>query len=107
MNKLIILATVCLIQFIAQSAEQYKEGVKPIVQWTCEDFLLVDESFQPTAVGYAEAYNKKGTLEDSILDIDEIVKITPIIIQECAKDKQESFIQKVKSHVENLRNNFE
>lgn len=106
MNKLIILATVFLIQFIAQSAEKYKTELKPITQWTCGDFLAVDESFQPTAVDYVETYNKEGVLDDSIFDIDDIVKITPVIIQECTKDKQESFIQKVKSHIENLRKNF-
>lgn len=106
MKKLIIFSTIFLVPFIVQSADKYKQELKPISQWTCEDFLAVDEDFQPTAVSYAEAYNKKGTLEDPSFDINEIVKITPVIIQECTKDKQESFLQKVKFHFESLRKHF-
>ena len=35
------------------------ETKQPVAKWTCADFLAVDESFQPTAVGLGEAINKK------------------------------------------------
>ncbi len=47
--------------------------------WTCEDFLAVDESFQPTAVGFAEALNNKDKPEDAVLDVQGIATVTPAI----------------------------
>lgn len=76
---------------------------KPVNSWTCEDFLAVDESFQPTAVGFAEALNNKDKPEDAVLDVQGIATVTPAIVQACTQDKKASFKDKVKANGTKLR----
>ena len=71
--------------------------------WTCEDFLAVDESFQPTAVGYAEALNNKDKPEDAVLDVQGIATATPAIIQACSQDKKANFKDKVKGEWDKIK----
>lgn len=73
------------------------ENSKPVAMWTCKDFLSLDESYRPTAIGFAEALNKKGQAEDSVLDIDGLEKITPILIEVCKKDPQSKFLTELES----------
>jgi acid stress chaperone HdeA len=70
---------------------------KPVAQWTCQDFLAVDDQFKPKAVYWATAYAKGGKPEASVLDIEGTEKVTPMIIDECTKAPQASFWQKLKS----------
>ncbi len=56
----------------AADAQPAADNKKPVNSWTCEDFLAVDESFQPTAVGFAEALNNKDKPEDAVLDVFDI-----------------------------------
>lgn len=70
---------------------------------TCEDFLAVDESFQPTAVGFAEALNNKDKPEDAVLDVQGIATVTPAIVQACTQDKQANFKDKVKGEWDKIK----
>ncbi|MEB7883203.1 acid-activated periplasmic chaperone HdeA [Serratia fonticola] len=79
------------------------ESKKPVSTWTCEDFLALDESYQPTAIGFAEALNKKGNPEDSVLDIDGIEKVTPMLVESCKKDPQSKFLTELKSAWKSLK----
>ena len=69
---------------------------KPVNSWTCEDFLMLDATYQPTAIGVTIALNmnNKG-VENQILDTQGIEKVTPMVIQECKKDKKQSFRQRL------------
>ena len=82
---------------VALSTLAQAEPKQPVSKWTCADFLAVDESFQPTAVGLGEAINKKGKVEDAVLDVDGIAKITPIVVTACKETPKESFVSKLKS----------
>lgn len=57
----VILGGLLLLPVVSNAADAQKaaDNKKPVNSWTCEDFLAVDESFQPTAVGFAEALNKR------------------------------------------------
>ncbi|EDU57730.1 HdeA/HdeB family chaperone [Providencia stuartii] len=37
--------------------------VTPVSQWKCEDFLVIDDNFYPTAIGAAEIVTQKGKVE--------------------------------------------
>ena len=52
----VILGGLLLLPVVSNAADAQKaaDNKKPVNSWTCEDFLAVDESFQPTAVGFAE-----------------------------------------------------
>jgi len=67
----------------------------PVNKWTCEDFLAVDTTFQPTAVGFAEALNSKDKPEDAVLDVQGIQTVTPAVVQACTDDKSGNFKDKV------------
>ena len=49
----VILGGLLLLPVVSNAADAQKaaDNKKPVNSWTCEDFLAVDESFQPTAVG--------------------------------------------------------
>ncbi len=63
----VILGGLLLLPVVSNAADAQKaaDNKKPVNSWTCEDFLAVDESFQPTAVGFAEALNNKDKPEDA------------------------------------------
>jgi len=81
---------------LALSTLAQADAKKPLAQWTCEDFLAVNESFQPVAVGLGEAVNKSGKVEDAVLDVDGVAKVTPEVITACQQDKKATFVHKIK-----------
>jgi acid stress chaperone HdeA len=89
--------------FALTSTAYAANNTKPVNAWTCEDFLAVDDSFQPVAVGFAEALNSKDKPEDAILDIDGIEKVTPMIIEACKQDKSLPFKEKVHSELSKVK----
>ncbi len=94
-KKTLLISMVCLMGFSAIG--HAAENKKPVKSWTCEDFLALDESFKPTAIGFAEALNKKDKPEDAVLDVDGTEKVIPLVIEACKQNPKESFAQKVKS----------
>ncbi|MDT1068422.1 acid-activated periplasmic chaperone HdeA [Providencia stuartii] len=74
-------------------------GSKPVSQWKCEDFLVIDDNFYPTAIGAAEIVTQKGKVEDPTLNISGIETVTPLIVDACKKAPKESFIQKVEEYL--------
>ncbi|HHC4746475.1 TPA: acid-activated periplasmic chaperone HdeA [Escherichia albertii] len=102
----VILGGLLLLPVVSNAADAQKAAVdnkKPVNSWTCEDFLAVDESFQPTAVGYAEALNNKDKPEDAVLDVQGIATATPAIIQACNQDKKANFRDKVKGEWDKIK----
>lgn len=100
-KSVLVLGVTCLLAYSAATLAD--ETQKPLATWTCEDFLALDDTYQPTAIGFAEALSKKGTPEDSVLDIDGIEKVTPVLIEACKKDPQSTFLTKLKSSWETLK----
>lgn len=90
----------------AADAQKAADNKKPVNSWTCEDFLAVDESFQPTAVGFAEALNNKDKPEDAVLDVQGIATVTPAIVQACTQDKQANFKDKVKGEWDKIKKRY-
>lgn len=76
---------------------------KPVSNWTCEDFLALDESFRPTAVGVAQALDSKNKPEDAVIDVKGIETVTPAIVQACTDDKQSTFKNKVHNEWEKIK----
>lgn len=95
----IILGSLLLIPAIGQAADNQK----PVNTWTCEDFLALDASFQPTAIGFAEALNNKEKPETAVMDVQGITTVTPAVVQACTEDKKASFKSKVESEWDKLK----
>lgn len=62
------------------------DAKKPVAFWQCSDLLAVDESFQPTALGYAAAINQKDNVQYAVLDVDGMAKLQPQIIKYCKEN---------------------
>jgi len=97
--SIVILGGMLLTPALSQAAE----AQKPVNSWTCEDFLALDASFQPTAVGFAEALNSKDKPEDAVMDVNGIETVTPAIVQACTQNKSASFKSKVESETGKLK----
>ncbi len=69
---------------------------KPAKDWTCADFVAIDDQYKPKVVYWAAAYSKHGKPEEVFLDIDGTEKVTPMIITACARAPKESFWKKFK-----------
>lgn len=96
--------SVLILNSTAYAVESNKTAsAKPVNSWSCEDFLAVNESFQPMAVGFAEALNSKDKPEDAVLDFSGIEKVTPMIIQACQEDAKVSFKEKVRSEWDKVK----
>lgn len=93
MNKKLILSLG--VALILPSVGFAADKTTPVNKWTCEDFLAVDTTFQPTAVGFAEALNSKDKPEDAVMDVQGIQTVTPVVVQACNEDKTANFKEKV------------
>lgn len=72
------------------------ETKKPVSKWTCEEFLAVQDDFQPKVVYWATAKAKSGK-PDSVVDIEGTEKVVPVIIDDCKKAPSDSFLTKLRN----------
>ena len=76
------------------SAQTPKKAIKDL---TCEDFLVIEESFQPKVI-YLVVGQNKDKRENVDMVIGGTEKLVPEIIEECKKNPKDSFVSKVKTH---------
>ncbi|MFZ1539204.1 MAG: HdeA/HdeB family chaperone [Chromatiaceae bacterium] len=88
------------------SAAHQTAAKKPLAKMTCEDFVSLDETFQPKAVYWAVAYSKSGQPEAEEVDVVGVERAVPIVVQECQKTPKESFWQKAKAEFKKLEQKF-
>ena len=75
---------------------------KPVSKMTYEDFLVLDESFQPEAVSMAVAYGSNGEPEAEALAVEGVETVTPHIVEESKEAPKESFQQKAQAEYKKL-----
>ena len=75
---------------------------KPLGKMTCDDFLVIEDSFKPKVVYWAVAYGKGGKPEAAVIDVEGTEKIIPVLVEACKKAPKESFWQKLKAEVKKL-----
>lgn len=92
MNRLFIIAI--LASVFATSVQA--DAKKPMSKWTCDEFLAVDDQFQPKVIYWSSAQSKSGKPGASIVDIEGTEKVVPMVIDDCKKAPQESFWGKLK-----------
>ncbi|CAI3941314.1 acid-activated periplasmic chaperone HdeA [Commensalibacter papalotli (ex Botero et al. 2024)] len=106
MIKPILFLAACILSIgtvTAANAIEKKQEVKPVGQLTCQDFLMLDDSFRPTAVAFAEGVTKKDKIVDPTLDVQGIAKVVPVLVQECKNTPKDNFVHKVKTHLNNKK----
>jgi hypothetical protein len=85
-----------------KSATHKAVAKKPLAKMTCEDFVGLDETFQPKAVYWAVAYGKGGQPEAEVVDVEGVESVVPFVVEECKKAPKESFWQKVKAEFKKM-----
>lgn len=85
-----------------KSAAHQAKARKPLANMTCEDFVGLDETFQPKAVYWAVAYGKNGEPDAEAIDLEDVETVIPYIVEECKKAPKESFWQKVKAETKKI-----
>jgi acid stress chaperone HdeA len=86
------LLTVALVPAIVATAATVTlaaEFQKPVTQWTCAEFLSIDDEFKATVVHSALDHAKSS--QGAVTDIKGIEKLIPQIIGECTKAPQAAF----------------
>ena len=72
------------------------EYQKPVMQWTCAEFLSVEDEFKPTVISWAMTLAKSGQPEAAAIDIRGMERVTAQIIGECTKAPEASFWSSLK-----------
>jgi len=98
--KHVVLTIVVLGAFAIPAAASGNK--KPVTQWTCSEFLAVDEQFRPKVVYAATAFSKAGKPAGEVVDIEGTEKVTPMVIAACQKTPQASFWETLKSEWQKL-----
>ena len=93
LSQFVLPLIICTVTTPAVAAEDIK---KPITQWTCAEFLSIDEAFRPKVVYAATAYSKAHKPE-SVIDINGTETVTPVIIDNCKKTPQSRFVRELKA----------
>jgi acid stress chaperone HdeA len=75
------------------SASATQRNKKPVAEWTCAEFLAVEDQFKPEMV----AYSNSGKPEAAAISVTGTETVTPMIVSECIKTQQASFLDKVKA----------
>ncbi|WP_299732761.1 acid-activated periplasmic chaperone HdeA [uncultured Endozoicomonas sp.] len=75
---------------------------KPISSWTCEDFISLQENYQPYAIAWATAYSKAGKPEGTDFDTEGMETIRPTLLQFCNRNPKASFWDKVKAETKKV-----
>ena len=73
-----------LITAAAATSTLAAEFPKPVTQWSCAEFLSVDDEFKPTVISWATTLAKGGQPEAAAIDIKGIERVTTQIIGEGA-----------------------
>jgi hypothetical protein len=84
------------------SKSQHVSSKKPDAKMTCEEFLGLEESFQPEAVSWAVAYGENGKPQAEAVDVEGIETVVPFVVEECKKAPKETFWQKAKAEMKKL-----
>lgn len=81
----------------AQAAQDVNVPKKPVAQWSCQDFLEVQESFKPQVIYWVEALNKKGKPREAWIDVGGTETMIPVVIENCKKQPNSNFLDSVKT----------
>jgi LysM repeat protein len=85
-----------------KSAAHQASSPKADAKMTCEEFVGLEESFQPEAVSWAVAYGEDGEPEAEAVDVEGIETVVPFVVEECKKAPKEPFWQKANAEMKKL-----
>ncbi|HEY6645333.1 HdeA/HdeB family chaperone [Povalibacter sp.] len=94
----LIVTTACMMASAINIGHAAGAAKKSMDKVTCEEFLGLDETYQPMYVAWAWGYNYgQSDPTAAWVDVDGVKEITPYVVTECEKEPKASFWSKVKS----------
>ncbi|ANY17447.1 acid-activated periplasmic chaperone HdeA [Bordetella pseudohinzii] len=90
-KAVIVLAMACAASTSAYAKEASMQAPaagakKALPLWLCSDYVGLDESYRPIALGFAEALGRGGKPESEVLDVEGIAKLTPTLLTYCQEN---------------------
>ena len=64
---------------------------------SCQEFLSFDEVTRPQILYFSQGMTTNGKSGKSVMYIDQVNNLVPVIVEECTKDPRGSYWQKVKA----------
>jgi acid stress chaperone HdeA len=77
------------------------KAIKP-AELTCQEFLSYDEVTRPQIIYWSEGLNRKGKPEDAVIDVERINSLVPVLVEDCTKEPQSLFWQKMKQEFKRI-----
>ena len=70
------------------TATSHADTNQPAPLWLCSDYVNLDESVRPTALGFAAAVNQDGDVKEAVVDIEGIAKVHPQLLTYCKENPE-------------------
>lgn len=90
---------------IAQTATTKADlAKKKVSEITCEDFNGLDELFKPTVITWITGFHlgDEKDADETVLDVDGVEKVTPIIVEACKAEPKASFWKKAEAELKKV-----
>ncbi|MVW71956.1 acid-activated periplasmic chaperone HdeA [Bordetella sp. 15P40C-2] len=81
-----VIFAVAVAGLAAFSATTHADTKQPVPLWLCSDYLTLDESVRPTALGFAAAVNHNGDVQKAVVDVEGIAKVQPQLLTYCKEN---------------------
>ena len=87
----------------AQAADSKPLDRAKTAKMTCEDFIALDEVARPKVIYWADGFNRKGQIDDEVIDFGRDDRLVPMLVEECAKNPKHSLVAKVKAEAKKAK----
>lgn len=77
-------------------------GGKKASEWTCQDFLAVDDDLKPLVIYWMKGYDSAGKPDTAEIDVAYFDRPITAVIAECKEEPKASLWDKIKGYFSNL-----
>jgi acid stress chaperone HdeA len=77
-------------------------GGKKASEWTCQDFLAVDDDLKPLVIYWMKGYDSAGKPDTAEVDVAYFDQPITTVVTECQKDPKAGLWDKIKNFLSNL-----
>lgn len=81
---------------ITMAEEESKVPPRPVSQWSCQEFLEVQEAFKPRIIYWVDGLNKQGRPGEALIDVFSNERVLPRVVAACQENPRAKFITRVR-----------
>jgi hypothetical protein len=71
------------------------DHITNLATMSCGDFLTYDDVAKPGFIYWVDGYSRTSPPEKTVLDIDRLNHLVPVLIEACGKDRRAPFLKKM------------